>query len=316
MNTIDNNNNLFKKRYHWIKFIAKVILILVAIFAIIFFSVFIYKKYSKSRITIKTIQKDWESFDYLSVYEHGKQFLQNDAFNNTALTYYGYSCFFLSQSQNDTSQAQTYLDECINNLRIALYSANSNLLPQLQYMLGIAYFYKNTISTHYYSDLAIKYLTLAKQNGYQSDDISEYLGLSYASLGLTVESISSFTEALLIRESDSLLLSIAKQYYILKEYSVAKQYLYRIINNSLNDEMIIQSENVLGSILIDEEDYNGAFEEFNKALQKNSNSADAHYGIGIVYEKQGNLIKARSEWRQVLKIQVNHAGALKKLSDK
>ncbi len=183
-------------------------------------------------------------------------------------------------------------------------------------MLGIAYFYKNTISTHYYSDLAIKYLTLAKQNGYKSDDIAEYLGLSYAALGQTVESISSFTEALLIRESDSLLLSIAKQYYILKEYSVAKQYLYRIINESKNDEMIIQSENLVGSILIDEEDYDGAFAEFNSVLKKNQNSADAHYGIGIVYEKQGNLIKARAEWRQVLKLQVNHAGALKKLSDK
>ena len=91
-------------------------------------------------------------------------------------------------------QAQTYLDECINNLRIALYSSNDKLTPQLQYMLGSAYFYKNTITTHYYADLAVKYLLLAQKNGYESNDIAEYLGLSYDSLGMTMESISAFTE--------------------------------------------------------------------------------------------------------------------------
>ena len=46
-----------------------------------------------------------------------------------------------------------------------IYDANKTLLPQLQYMLGRAYFYKNTITTHYYADLAVKYLLLAKENG-------------------------------------------------------------------------------------------------------------------------------------------------------
>ena len=49
-------------------------------------------------------------------------------------------------------------------------------------------------------------------------------------------------------------------------------------------------------------------------LEKYPNSADAHYGIGVIYEKQGNLVKARAEWRQTLKIQVNHQGALQKLN--
>ena len=56
-------------------------------------------------------------------------------------------------------------------------------------------------------------------------------------------------------------------------------------------------------------------EEFNKVLAKNENSADAHYGIGVIYEKQGNIVKARSEWRKALKIQVNHPEALQKMSN-
>ena len=196
-----------------------------------------------------------------------------------------------------------------------MYDANPKLVPQLQYMLGRAYFYKDTIATHNYADLAVKYLLSAKENGYVADDIAEYLGLSYASLGMTMESISAFTEALLVRESDALLLNIAEQYYNVKEYNAAEQYLFRIIKNSQNDEIITKSENLIAKIYIDQGKYDEALEEFNKVLAKNENSADAHYGIGVIYEKQGNIVKARSEWRKALKIQVNHPEALQKMSN-
>ncbi|MCQ2591647.1 MAG: tetratricopeptide repeat protein, partial [Treponema sp.] len=240
---------------------------------------------------------------------------QEHPFNNTALTYYSYACFYLAVSQNDTFQAQEYLDECINNLRLALYDASKSLVSQLQYMLGKAYFYKNTISTYYYADLAIKYLNLARENGYEADDIAEYLGLSYASLGMTMESISSFTEALLVRESDTLLLSIAEQYYKAGEYNASEQYLFRVINQTENDEIKMKSQILLGNISIDKGDYDTALKIFNEILKNNDNSADAHYGIGLVYEMQKNMVKARAEWRQTLKIQVNHPGAIKKLSE-
>ena len=70
----------------------------------------------------------------------------------------------------------------------------------------------------------------------------------------------------------------------------------------------------MGNIYIDREDYEKALKEFENVLQKSQNSADAHYGIGVIYEKQGNLVKARAEWRQTLKYQVNHQGALQKLN--
>ena len=132
---------------------------------------------------------------------------------------------------------------------------------------------------------------------------------------MTMESISAFTEALLVRESDSLLLSIAEQYYRAGEFSAAKQYLYRINSSTSNDEIMLKSRYLLGTICCDEGDYDGAMSEFNEVLRKDKNSADAHYGIGVIYEKQGNIVRARSEWRQALRIQANHPGALKKISD-
>ncbi len=309
------NSSYAKKKSHLLRNIIRAAAVVAVTSAIAFSVYFGIKKYQSGRITIKTIKEAWAEYDYQKVYELCKVFLQDNTYNNTALTYYSYACFFLAQSQTDTQQAQSYLDECINNIRIALYEADSSLVPQLQYMLGRAYFSKNTITTHYYADLAVKYLLLAKDNGYAADDIAEYLGLSYASLGMTMESIAAFTEALLVRESDFLLLSIAEQYYKAEQLNASEQYLYRIIKNSDNQDIVLKSENLLGNIYMDREDYDAAMQEFENVLKKNENSADAHYGIGVIYEKQGNIVKARAEWRKALKIQVNHPGALQKMSE-
>ena len=310
-----DNQNVGKRKKVSLKKVFAVLGIVAVISALSFFTYILINNHYKNKITIKTLKEKWNEYDYSGLYETGKAFLQDNPYNNTALTYYSYACFYLAVSQNDTFQAQEYLDECINNLRLALYNANKSLVPQLQYMLGKAYFYKNTISTYYYADLAVKYLNLAKENGYKADDIPEYLGLSYASLGMTMESISAFTEALLVRESDALLLSIAEQYYKTKEYNAAEQYLFRVTTNSENDEIITKSKILLGNIYIDKEDYDNAFKVFNELIEQNDNCADAHYGIGIIYEKQNNMVKARAEWRKTLKIQVNHQGAIKKLSN-
>ena len=304
-----------KRKNHILRNTIIVSGILLFIAALASLGIFLVQSYTKNKITLKTIKESWQKSDYESVYEQGKLFLQDKPYNNTALTYYGYACFYLAVSQIDTYKVQEYLDESINNLRLAMYEASNSLLPQLQYMLGKAYFYKNTITTYYYADLAIKYLNLARENGYYADDIAEYLGLSYASLGKTYESISAFTEALLVRESDFLLLSIAEQYYKAGESGAASQYLFRIINNSSNDEIILKSRLLLGNIYIDTDDLTAALEEFNAVLAKDENSADAHYGLGLIYEKQENLVAARAEWRKARKIQPNHAGALKKLSE-
>jgi len=304
-----------KRKNHILRNTIIVSGILLFIAAIASLGIFLFQSYNKNKITLKTIKQSWEQSDYEGVYEQGKVFLQDKPYNNTALTYYGYACFYLAVSQIDTYKVQEYLDESINNLRLAMYDASKSLLPQLQYMLGKAYFYKNTITTYYYADLAIKYLNLARENGYYADDIAEYLGLSYASLGMTYESISAFTEALLVRESDFLLLSIAEQYYKAGETGAASQYLFRIINNSSNDEIILKSRLLLGNIYIDTDEFENALEQFNAVLAKDENSADAHYGIGLIYEKQENLVAARAEWRKARKIQPNHAGALKKLSE-
>ena len=271
------------------------------------------KKSSKTPISV--LYDEWEKRNYKNVYDISTRFLEEDRFNKTALMFHGYSAFYLSVASTDTASAQVFADDAINNIRIVLQDAKSSAVPQLEYMLGKAYFYKNVLSSyHYYSDLAIKYLVASKNHGYKADDIPEYLGLSYSALGYIQESIASFTEALSVRESDVLLMSIAEQYYKSGQPKTAIQYLFRVNSVSQNEELILRSKTLLGQIYIDDEKYDNARKEFEEILEKEPNSADAYYGLGVTYEKEGDLVKARAEWRKALRIQVNHAGALNKMN--
>jgi Flp pilus assembly protein TadD len=150
--------------------------------------------------------------------------------------------------------------------------------------------------------------------GFSAPDIPKYLGLSYAQLSMTEQSIRSFSEALLTDENDELLLAIAEQYIKNEQSSNAKQYLYRVRSISNDEIVILKACEFLASIYIEEGNYDEALAEYQSILEKNPYNADAYYGIGLVYEKMGDMVRARAEWRNALKVQVNHPGAIKKLS--
>jgi tetratricopeptide (TPR) repeat protein len=310
-----NDSNYIKRKSLFIPvLIVSIFFVLFIVVGSIFLTRYFHKKALNSP-TSKALAASWKVYDYDKVYELSRQMLETNPFNNIALVYHGYSSFYLAVSQLDNSTSQNYLDEAINSLRLALVNCKKSIYPQINYMLGKSYFYKNTVTSYYYADLAVKYLKEAQNTGYKANDIPEYLGLTYASLGMTMESISAFTEALIIRESDSLLLSIAEQYYKAGQPTPAKQYLFRIIKDCENEELVFKSRILLGTIYIDEKKYAEARNEFESVLKNNPNSADAYYGLGVIYEKQGDLVKARAEWRKALRLQVNHAGALAKIAE-
>ena len=266
--------------------------------------------------SIINLKSKWKVYDYQKVYDISSAILYKSPFNITARTYNGYAAFFLAVSNSDVVQSLSYLDEAINSLRIALQGAKFGAVSQIEYMLGKAYFYKDFHSSYYYyADLAVDYLLKAKKDGYKADDIPELLGLSYASLGMTMESISAFTEALLVRESDILLLSIAEQYHAVGQDNAAEQYLFRISQDCKDEQIVLKSHLLMGNIYLEREQFEDAEKEFNLILEKNENSADALYGLGVIYESQGDMVKARSEWRKALRIQNNHPLALKKMSE-
>lgn len=301
------------------KLIPRIVFISVSVLFVAVVSVVTYRiihHHVHSTDSVVALYDGWNAGDYARVYEVSGNILAKAPLHNAASTFRGYSALFLALSQvEDSSVSQAYLEEAVNRLRIALQTAKASVRPQIEYALGRTYFIKDrTSSYHYYADLAVKYLELSIAHGYKADDIFELLGLSYAELGYTERSIAAFTEALLVRESDILLFDIAKQYYANGQRNVAKQYLYRVISMTNDDLRLMDSRNLLGRIYIDEGNFTDAHKEFEAILEKNENSADAHYGLGVIYENQGDMAKARAEWRKCLRLQVNHAEALSKLS--
>lgn len=315
MKKAGDSNRLFVKRP------SKLIPVLViSILSLSLLSTVVYFSYKHfSYILNKTpsetkVKAQWKKYDYQGVFDTTSVLFEKKILNNTVLTYRGYAAFKLATSSLDANDSQFYINECIKCLRIALMNAKPKTVPQIKYVLGKAYFQKNIIcSYYYYADLVVKYLEEARALGYKADDIPELLGISYGDLGMPHESIASFCDALLVRESDFLLLSIAKQYYKLKQLSAAKQYLFQITSRANDDSILLESQTLLGKIYLEEENIDEAKVMFEAVLSKNENSADAHYGLGVVYEKSGDLVKARAEWRKTTKIDSNYEEALKKV---
>lgn len=309
-----DSNGVAKRKSKILATICVFIVVLILITLLVYVFIRIFSGSKNDVPTTNRLYSLWKDGDYQSVYDSSSIILEHNPMNITANIFHGYSSFFLALSQTDISNSQVLLDESINNLRISLYYADEDSLPQIYYMLGKAYFQKNTISSyHYYSDLAVKFLEMAKNLGYKSIDIPEYLGLCYADLGKTENSLVSFTEALLERESDVLLLAIAQQYYKNLQNDIAKQYLFRVNYESEDDDLVLKSKLLLADIYFAEGNFTDAQKEYEAILAKDDSVADAYYGLGNIYEKLGDTAKARSEWRKTLKVQINHAGAINKL---
>ena len=138
-----------------------------------------HKELSKE-LSLENLENLWNSEDYEGVYAQADRMLEEKPMQQSVLVYKGYSAFYLAVSQTDTSAALAYIEDAINALRLALISNYSKSKPQIEYMLARAYYQKDVFAAYNcYADLAIKYFTLAKNDGYASNDIPEYLGLSY-----------------------------------------------------------------------------------------------------------------------------------------
>lgn len=313
-NNSSNNGSIVKKKG---KIIPVLLISIVVVTVVSFLSIFLYrviKTNIKKKPTVTRLQIVWSEKDYAGVYNTSDKLLEKNPLNNTALTYHGYSAFYIGVSETDPTIAQSYIDESIRSLRLALMSAKEKTAPQIKYMLGKAYFYKNIICCyHYYADLVVKYLEEAIAEGYSSDDIPELLGLSYGQLGMPYDSIKSFSDALLIRESDFLLFNIAKEYYAQGQISAAKQYLYQVTSKACDDALLLKSQNLLAKIYMEEDKIDEARELYEQILDKDQNSAEAHYGLGLVYELSGDAVKARAEYRKCLKIDSTFDEAVKKV---
>ena len=268
----------------------------------------------------------WEAGSYNEVYDRSQSALASRPLDYFLLTMHGFSAYQLGISQINSLNAERYFDDCIRSLRKAILLKNSLNDGRLYYVLGKAYNYRG----ENYADLSVKYLEKAVRLSYNARDIPEYLGLAYAAVGDYHSSVTAFAEALVMqgqgkgglsdewpsgeRPSGLLLLSIARSYFALGEFDLARAYLQRCIEVSPDSRTVLAARLLLSEVLQKAGDSNGAKRQLMDILGEAGENAEAHYQLGELYALQGEATRARAEWRLALNADPAHIKARTRLS--
>jgi tetratricopeptide (TPR) repeat protein len=253
----------------------------------------------------------WNAEDFEQAYKLSENALLEKPMDYFLLTINGFSAYQLGISQINNFNTLIYIDKCIRSLRKAILLKESSNDGRVCYVLGKAYGYKG----EEYAELTIKYLEMANDLSYDAADIPEYLGLAYAASGDYRGSVGAFSQALSQTEkpSDSLLLSIARSYMELEEYTIAVSYLQLCIDTSPDSKSILVARRLLADVYRLLGDHDGAEKQYLSILS-DGEDAEAHYQLGELYSQKGDAVRARSEWRLAYRQDPAHAQARARLN--
>jgi len=299
----------FSNKKRSFKKILIVLLFLLCVTSVVYF-LYIYNKNYAGIPSMKEVYADWAEKNYESVYQKTASILKRRAYDGEALAMRGFASYYIFAEQTDFSVSYSYLNDSILNLRQAMYCVSKSQQPKIAYVLGKAYYQKG----YYYADLALKYLDIAYNSGEEFADLSEFRGMSASLLGEPERAIDAFSDALSHNPSDLLFFALAENYIKISDKQNAKLYLFETIDKTKDTLLELKCRYLLGSLFLEENKIDDAVKEFNTILEKDMTSADAHYGLGVVYELQGDMIKARAEWRKALKFDPLHVKTRAKLN--
>ena len=255
------------------------------------------------------LEKNLESGNYNIAIHEGIHYLERRPYNSRLLRYMGESYYYISTSLNG-SEKEEALDNAIRFLRKSIVlSRFDDALTTAYYILGMSYFKKGV----YYYELAAEYLERAIETGYRSSELYEILGYCYYKLGALDNAIAYLERALRESPKDIAKLYLAFAYREKEMYESAIRELDYLIENTQDDAIYEEAFSVLIWIDFHEERYDKAKRNIMSILEADEDSAFAHFWLGNIYEKEGDLISARKEWRTTLKLNPRHIGAIEKL---
>ncbi|NBB91193.1 MAG: tetratricopeptide repeat protein [Spirochaetes bacterium] len=251
----------------------------------------------------------WDQARYRSIIERTQQVLAETPLDESALVLGGFSYFYEGVNQVSEEDKRAYLDRAVILLRKALVLRRTPLEAQVHYVLAKAYYHRGD----FYYDLAVRHMRQSEEMGYVADDTHEYLGMAYAQLGRFEESVESFSTALDRTPSDLLYLTVAETYMKAGRHGQAESYLKDAIGATDDSFLVQKARFMLGEAYIQDDRLEAAKQQFELIIDSNAKSAEAHYQLGRVYDLMGDTVRARSQWRETIRIDPNHAGALTSL---
>jgi tetratricopeptide (TPR) repeat protein len=255
------------------------------------------------------LQKNLEAGNYNVVIHEGLPYLEKRPYNARLMRYIGEAYYYIATALTGPEKEES-IEKSIQYLRKGLVlSSFDDVLMKSFFMLGMSYFKKGA---HYY-ELAVEYLEKALRAGYKDDSIYEIVGYCYYKLGVLDDAIVYLNKANEIAPKDIDRLFIAHAYKDKGLFESALKELDYLVENTQDDAILEEAYSVLVWIDFQEERYDKVRENIDRVLKLNENSAYAHFWLGNIYEKEGDLISARKEWRHTLKLNSKHIGAIEKL---
>ena len=261
--------------------------------------------FKKDQSSEEVIKEYWRAQKYKELIELTENKLVEDPLNPTALVFNGFSSFYQSTREFTLEEKLHYLDKSVLALRKALLLEEIPLREGVHYVLGKAYYHKG----RYYSDLAVKYLHKSLEEGYSGEDTYEYLGLAYNNMENYEEAAKYFALAAEKRPTDVLYLTLAQIFIELGREDDVEEYLIRAINMTGDLSLEEKSRYLLANFYMEKGELLKAESQYKNILEKNENAADAHFHLGEIYNRMNDTVKARAEWRKTLLIDPSHYGA-------
>ncbi|MCK5568306.1 MAG: tetratricopeptide repeat protein [Spirochaetes bacterium] len=287
----------------------------------IFYTVFIlhfhfYTVYSRVVNSYRILSNDYrflernlESGNYNMVIHEGTPYLEKRPYNDRLLRYVGEAYYYISTGLTGEEKRES-INKAILFLRKGIVlSQFDEVLTKSYFLLGMAYFNKGP--NHY--ELAAEYLSKSFENGYNDNSLFEILGYCYFKLGLLDEAIDYLEKAKVMTPKDIVHLFLAFAYKNKGLFESAIREFDYLIAKSRDDVILEEAFAARAWIDFQEERFEQSKHNLNKVFNLNKNSAYAHFWMGNIYEKKGDLISARKEWRLALKIDPKHIGAIEKL---
>lgn len=255
------------------------------------------------------LERNLESGNYNMVIHEGIPYLEKRPYNARLMRYVGEAYYYISTSMTGEEKKES-INKAILYLRKGIVlSQFDEVLTKSYFLLGMAYFNKGQ---NYYG-LAAEYLTKSLKNGYNDNSLFEILGYCYYKLGVLDEAVDYLEKAKVMTPKDIVHLFLAYAYKNKGLFESAVREFDYLIAESQDDVILEEAFAARAWIDFQEERFEQSKQNLYKVFNLNKNSAYAHYWMGNIYEKEGDLISARKEWRLALKIDPKHIGAIEKL---
>ena len=253
----------------------------------------------------------WSTGDYEEVVRVTTEQLLEFPLDDTALALRGFSRFYLAVQMVDLDERNELLLGAIQDLRRALLLEDHELETEIRYVLGKAYFHRGL----FFYDSAIEELERARELGLEQLDLLEYLALAHRDLGRFEDSIEYFRTAIALADEAIHKVSLADIFIDLSRYESADRLLAEVVEGTSDVTLLQDALLSRGLSYRRQGRHSDALLAYERILELNESSAEAHYGMGEVYLARDETDRARFEWREAIRLDPNHIESLQRLQD-